>query len=256
MGEALLAGIVRASGPESVVVVERFEDRAAQLRESYGVATPTAVEAAAWADTVVVCVKPADVAATLAEVAGALRGDTLVVSVAAGLSTDVVGRPLADGQPVVRVMPNTPAFVGQGMSVMSAGATAGPEHLDRAERLLATVGRVLRVEESQQDAVTAVSGSGPAYVFYLVEAMVEAGVALGLAPDVARELAVQTAHGAGTMLRESGEDPAVLRTNVTSPGGTTAAAVRTFDERELRATVLAAMTACRDRSAELGRDLA
>lgn len=253
MGEALLAGIVRAGGPESAVVVELVEERAAQLRDTYGVRTTDARTAVADASAVIVAVKPADVDAVLHDVADALPADALVVSVAAGVSTAQLASALRPGQPVVRVMPNTPAFVGAGMSVMSAGASAGPEHLDRAEALLAPVGRVARVEEHLQDAVTAVSGSGPAYVFYLVESMVDAGVALGLPRDLATELAVQTAFGAGALLRESGEDPAVLRTNVTSPGGTTAAAIRVLDERGARETIAAALEACRDRSVEMGQ---
>jgi pyrroline-5-carboxylate reductase len=253
MGEALLAGIVLSSDPGSVVVVEQDAGRAAALRERYGVPTPTATEAAAWADTVVVAVKPNGVAAVLEEIRGALGPATVVVSIAAGLSTDSLAAHLAPGQPVVRVMPNTPASVGAGMSVLSPGASATEADLDRAERILSTVGRVLRVPESQQDAVTAVSGSGPAYFFYVVEAMADAGVALGLGREVATELAAQTAYGAGLMLHGSGADPATLRANVTSPGGTTAAAIASFDEHGLRTTVRAAMTACRDRSVEMGR---
>jgi pyrroline-5-carboxylate reductase len=252
MGEALLAGVVRAGGPDSVVVVERFEERAAQLRADYGVRTTDARTAASAASTVIVAVKPGDVDGVLRDIADVLPSDALVVSVAAGLTTTRLAAALRPGQPVVRVMPNTPAFVGAGMSVMSAGSSASPEHLDRAEALLAPVGRVARVDEHLQDAVTAVSGSGPAYVFYLVEAMVDAGVSLGLPRELATELAVQTAFGAGALLRESGEDPAVLRTNVTSPGGTTAAAVAVFDERGLRDVVRAALEACRDRSVEMG----
>ena len=252
MGEALLAGLVRANGADSVVVTEHVSERAAQLRELYGVRTPSAAEAAAWADTVVVSVKPADVGSVLDGIRDHVDSETLVVSIAAGLPTAFLSSHLPAGQPVVRVMPNTPAFVGAGMSVMSAGTAATDAHLDRAEQVLATVGRVRRVDEAQQDAVTAVSGSGPAYFFYVVEAMADAGVALGLDRDVATELAVQTAYGAGLMLHETGEDPAVLRANVTSPNGTTAAAVAAFDELDVRASFAAAMKACRDRSAELG----
>jgi pyrroline-5-carboxylate reductase len=255
MGEALLAGIVRASGPGHVVVVEQLEDRAADLRARYGVDTPTAGEAAAWADTVVVAVKPHAVAGVLDHISAHLAPTTVVVSIAAGLSTSFLAEHLPQGQPVVRVMPNTPASVGAGMSVLSAGASATDVHLDRAERLLAPVGRVLRVPEDQQDAVTAVSGSGPAYFFLLVEAMAAAGEALGLDHEVATALAAQTAYGAGAMLHESPDDPAVLRANVTSPGGTTAAAIASFEDQGLRAAVQAAMTACRDRSVEMGREL-
>jgi len=255
MGEALIAGLVRSGDADSVSVTEPVAARSDELRERYGVRTPSATEAAAWADTVVVSVKPGVVGAVLDEIRGALRPDTLVVSIAAGVTTDFIASHLPAGQPVVRVMPNTPAFVGAGMSVLSAGASAGDDHLDRAEQVLGTVGRVLRVDESQQDAVTAVSGSGPAYFFYVVESMADAGVALGLDRAVATELAVQTAYGAGLMLHETGEDPAVLRANVTSPNGTTAAAVASFDDQQVRASFETAMRACRDRSVELGAQL-
>ena len=200
-------------------------------------------------------VKPVDVAAVLDSVRDVLAPDAVVVSIAAGLSTSFLAAQLSPGQPIVRVMPNTPAFVGAGMSVLSAGSSATEAHLDRAERLLSTVGRVRRVDEPLQDAVTAVSGSGPAYFFYVVEAMADAGVALGLDRELATELAVETAYGAGLLLHETGVDPAQLRRNVTSPGGTTAAAIASFDERDVPGHVLAAMRACRDRSVEMGLDL-
>jgi pyrroline-5-carboxylate reductase len=150
-------------------------------------------------------------------------------------------------------MPNTPALVDEAMSAISAGAHAGEEHLAATERLLSPVGKVLRVPESQQDAVTALSGSGPAYFFFLVEAMIDAGILLGLPRAVAADLIVQTALGAATMLRDTGEHPVQLREAVTSPGGTTIMAIRELERHGVRAALLAAIEAARDRSAELGR---
>jgi pyrroline-5-carboxylate reductase len=205
------------------------------------------------AGIVVLAVKPDQILGVCRDLAPHLDPATLVVSVAAGVSTAGLEQALPDGTVVVRVMPNTPAFVGAGMSVMSAGRHATDADLDRVEALLASVGEVLRVPESKQDAVTAVSGSGPAYVFYLVEAMIEAGVQLGLTRDVARRLAVQTAYGAGALMAQSGEHPVVLRENVMSPGGTTAAAIRQLEAHGVRGAVYAALDACATRSAELAQ---
>lgn len=252
MGEALIAGAVRGSVAASdVVVVEPVIDRCAFLTEEYGVKATVDMNAVAGAEIVVLAVKPDLIAAVCSQIAPHLRADVLVVSVAAGITTAALETALPDGTAVVRVMPNTPAFVGEGMSVMSAGRLATDEDLDRAETLLAGVGKVLRVPESKQDAVTAVSGSGPAYFFYLVEAMAEAGVQLGLTRDIARDLAVQTAVGAAAMMRETGEHPVVLRENVMSPGGTTAAAIRELEAHGVRGAVYAALDAARRRSSEL-----
>jgi pyrroline-5-carboxylate reductase len=148
-------------------------------------------------------------------------------------------------------MPNTPALVDQGMAALAPGAHCDQEHLAEARQLLEAVGRVVVLDEKHLDAVTAISGSGPAYFFYIVEAMIEAGVFLGLPRSTATELVVQTFYGAATMLRETGEHPSVLRENVTSPGGTTVAALRTLDDHKVRAAFISALEAARDRSADL-----
>ncbi|MCW2620517.1 MAG: pyrroline-5-carboxylate reductase [Frankiales bacterium] len=249
MGEAVLAGLVRA-GTE-VIASERVAERSAEIAGRYGVRALDPAPAAAEADVVLLVVKPQDVRATAAEIAPALRPGTLVVSLAAGITTAVLEAVLPPGTPVVRVMSNTPALVGQAMSAASAGATATDAHLAQVEELLRPVGRVVRVPEAQQDAVTALSGSGPAYAFRVVEAMVAAGTALGLSAEVAGELAQQTLLGAATLLAGSDQTPAQLREAVTSPGGTTAAALAVLEERGIGAAFLAAMTAARDRSAEL-----
>jgi pyrroline-5-carboxylate reductase len=252
MGEALITGLLRSGRtPEDLLVAERRPDRAAELRAKYGVPVVSNVEAATQADTLLLVVKPQDMGALLEEISPAVGTDTLVISLAAGITTSFVESRLADGVAVVRVMPNTPALVDEGMSAISAGSSCDEAHLEAAETLLSSVGKVLRVPEKQQDAVTAISGSGPAYIYYVVEAMIEAGVLLGLPRATSSELVVQTLVGAAKMLRETGEHPTVLRENVTSPAGTTVAALRELDDHKVRAAFLSAMVAARDRSHEL-----
>jgi pyrroline-5-carboxylate reductase len=173
------------------------------------------------------------------------------VSLAAGITTDFLQARLPQGTPVVRVMPNTPALVDEGMAAISPGSHCDETHLAEAEALLRSCGKVIRLPENYQDAVTAISGSGPAYIFYVVEAMIEAGVLLGLPRATSTELVVQTLYGAATMLRETGEHPTVLREQVSSPAGTTMAALRQLDDHKVRAAFLTAMEAARDRSREL-----
>jgi pyrroline-5-carboxylate reductase len=252
MGETLLSGLLRAGrAPGDLVVAERRPDRAAELREKYGVEVIGNVEAVERADTVVLVVKPQDMGAVVDEIAGSVKPGALVVSLAAGITTEFLEQRLPAGTPVVRVMPNTPALVDQGMAAISPGAHCDDEHLAHAESLLSAVGKVVQVAEKHQDAVTAISGSGPAYIFYVTEAMIEAGVFLGLPRTTATELVVQTLYGAATMLRETGDHPSVLRENVTSPGGTTVAALRTLDDHKVRAAFISALEAARDRSHEL-----
>jgi pyrroline-5-carboxylate reductase len=252
MGEALLSGMLRGGiAPADVLVTARRSDRAAALRERYGVEVLTTVEVAARAETLLLTVKPQDMAALLDELAPHLPAGRLVVSVAAGITTDFIEARLPQGTPVVRVMSNTPVLVDEAMSAISAGATASEEHLRRTEAVFAPVGRTIRVPEAQQDAVTALSGSGPAYFFYLVEAMTDAGILLGLPRQVAHDLIVQTAIGAAVMLRDSGEHPVTLREAVTSPGGTTINAIRELENHGVRAAMLSALEAARDRGREL-----
>jgi pyrroline-5-carboxylate reductase len=254
IGEALLSGLLSAgSAPAELVFTERHQDRADELSARLGVAAVALAEAAAHAELIVVAVKPQDIAPVLAELAPVLQPGTLVVSLCAGLPTALFEGALPAGTPVVRVMPNTPMLVGEAMSAVSAGSHAGDDHLAAVEKMLASVGRVVRVPESQQDAVTALSGSGPAYFFFLVEAMIDAGILLGLPRAVAADLIVQSAFGAAAMLRESSDHPVILREAVTSPGGTTIAAIRELEKHGVRAALIAAIEAARDRSVELGR---
>src|SRR5918995_6629924 len=252
MGETLLSGLVRAGRRvDQLLVGEKRADRAHELEERYGVAVVSNIEAATKADTVALVVKPQDMATVLEEIAPVLRPGQLLVSLAAGITTAFIESHVPEGVAVVRVMPNTPALVDQGMSAISAGSHCDEAHLAEAEMLMASVGKVLRVPEKQQDAVTAISGSGPAYIFFVVESMIEAGVHLGLPRSTAHELVIQTLVGSAQMLAETSEHPTVLREQVTSPGGTTAAAVRELEIHRVRAAFLAALEAARNRSREL-----
>ncbi|MGZ4600365.1 MAG: pyrroline-5-carboxylate reductase [Oryzihumus sp.] len=252
MGETLLSGLVRAGRDAGdIIVTERREDRAAELRAKYGVRSMANADAAAAADTLVLVVKPQDMGGLLEEIRDHLTAGSLVVSLAAGITTSYLQERLPEGTPVVRVMPNTPALVDQGMAAISAGSHCDEAHLAEAEQLLRSCGKVLRVPEKHQDAVTAISGSGPAYIFYVVEAMIEAGVLLGMPRSTSTELVVQTLYGAATMLKETGQHPTVLREQVSSPGGTTMAALRQLDDHKVRAAFLTAMEAAAARSAEL-----
>src|SRR5262245_3276304 len=255
MGEALLSGMLRAGQkPADIVATARKPDRAELLHERYGIDVVPNAEAAKHADTLILTVKPQDMAVLLDELAPHVSADRLVISVAAGITTEFIERRLAEGMAVVRVMSNTPVLVDEAMSAISAGAHAGEEHLRRTEEILQPVGRTIRVPESQQDAVTALSGSGPAYFFYLVEAMTDAGILLGLPRNVAHDLIVQAAVGAAVMLRDSGEHPVKLREAVTSPAGTTISAIRELENHRVRAALLAALEAARDRARELAAD--
>ena len=252
MGETLLSGLVRAGRRvDHLLVGEKRAERARELEERYGVAVVSNIEAAEKADTVALVVKPQDMGEVLDEIAGSLRPGQLLVSLAAGITTAYIESRVPDGLAVVRVMPNTPALVDEGMAAISPGSHCSEEHLAEAEGLMASVGKVVRIPERQQDAVTAISGSGPAYIFYVVESMIEAGVHLGLPRSTATDLVIQTLVGSGKMLRETGTHPTVLREQVTSPAGTTAAALRELEVHKVRAAFLAAMEAARDRSRAL-----
>jgi pyrroline-5-carboxylate reductase len=254
IGEALLAGLLAAGrSPADLAFTERHPERAKELAERLDVPALDVPAAAQRSDVLVVAVKPQDIDPLLAELAPAIRPGTLVVSLCAGLPTSLYERVLPAGTPVVRVMPNTPMLVGEAMSAISPGSHATDEHLAEVEKMLGSVGRVVRLPESQQDAVTALSGSGPAYFFFLVEAMIDAGILLGLPRAVAADLIVQSAYGAAVMMRESGDHPVILREAVTSPAGTTIAAVRELERHGVRAALLAAIEAARDRSVELGK---
>lgn len=252
MGEALLSGVLRAGRrPAELLVTARRSERAALLHERYGVQAVTNAEAAKTAGTLILAVKPQDMGSLLDEIGRHIPAGTLVISMAAGITTSFIETRVGEGVPVVRVMSNTPVHVDEAMSVISAGSHASEEHLVLTEGLLSPVGKVLRIPESLQDGATALSGSGPAYFYYLVEAMVDAGILLGMPRAAALEMVVQSAVGAAIMLRDSGEHPVLLREAVTSPGGTTIAAIRELERHGVRSAVIEAIEAARNRGREL-----
>ena len=256
MAEAIARGILRAEvlAPNAILAADPDAQRRDLFQQQLGIAARAenrpVVEAA---PVVLVAVKPQQFDAALAALGSAFGPEKLVISICAGLSTHHVEEVLAAGTRVVRAMPNTPMLVGRGMAGICAGSHATPDDLATAERLLGAAAEVIRVTEDLMDAVTAVSGSGPAYFFYLVELLSAAAVEMGLSEDDARRLARVTFEGAAKLLASSGEDAADLRRKVTSPGGTTEAAIRTFDGLGLKQTVLQAVKAARDRGRELGR---
>ncbi|MDR7087915.1 pyrroline-5-carboxylate reductase [Aeromicrobium panaciterrae] len=254
MGETLLAAILGQGHPVGdLVISEKRDERAAELRETYGVEVTGNAEAVTGADTILIVVKPQDVPSLLTEIAANVDASSTVVSLAAGILIETIEAALPAGVAVVRAMPNTPALVGEGMFGISPGASCSDGQLVAVSALLESGGKVVVVDESQQDAVTAVSGSGPAYVFYLAEAMIAGGIDAGLDEATARTLAAQTLVGAAKLLAESDETADELRRRVTSPNGTTAAAIATFDDNGVKDALIAGVKAAAARSAELSK---
>ena len=254
IGEALIAGLLSGGWrqPGEIVATGRREERAVELREKLGgEATLSNAEAVAEAALIVIAVKPQDFDVLLDEIAPVVSTEQTVLSVAAAITTAAIEERLSDGVPVVRAMPNAPAIVHEGIAGMCAGAHAEEPHLALAEEALLHLGAVVRVQEPYMDAVTAVSGSGPAYFALLSEAMIEAGILLGLGRDVSTQLVVQTMLGTAKLLRDEHMHPVELRERVTSPGGTTIRAVRELEQAGVRAAFLNAIQAAMDRSREL-----
>lgn len=258
IGSALIGGLIDGGiAPTSIYVVGRTRESLAGLKETYGIVdADDAVGAVDGVDVVFLCVKPHIIMDVLEEISGVLddsESDTIVVSMAAGVTLDRMETVCAVGTPVLRVMPNTPMLVGKGMCAVAPGRFVTQGQTQTIVSLLEKVGYVEVVDESLMSAVTAVSGSGPAYFFQFVEAMTDAGVTLGLKRDQAKRLAAATAVGAAEMMLQEGADPTALRADVTSPGGTTAAATRVFEEEGIRRAVHRALQACYDKANELGK---
>lgn len=251
MGGTLVAAIV-ASGSRNVVVIEKNADRAAELEDAYGVGVGAELELLSGADQILLAVKPQDMPGLLPQIAPHVGSGAIVISLAAGVTTKTIETALGSPVAVVRVMPNTPAIVGEGMFGVSPGTNVSAAQLEQVVNLLASGGKVEVIDESLQDALTSVSGSGPAYVFYLAENMMEAGVAEGLPRDVARRLTAQTLVGAAKLLAESEDEPAELRRRVTSPNGATFAATQVFDDSAVAEALIRGIRAAAHRSAELG----
>src|SRR5215475_7105086 len=254
IGESLISGLLSSGWrePSEVAATTRRAERVAELRERYGIeATLSNHDAAAGATLVVIAVKPQDIEGLLGEIGALVLPEQTVLSVAAAIPTSQIEARLANGVPVVRAMPNAPALVHEGIAGLCAGAHAGDEHLDLAEDVLTHLGAVARVPETYMDAVTAVSGSGPAYFALLAEAMIEAGILLGLGRETSTQLVVQTMLGTAKLLRDEEIHPVELREAVTSPGGTTIRAIRELEQAGVRAAFLNAIQAAMERSREL-----
>lgn len=252
MGEALISAMVSAGvRPSAITISEKRAERATELTNTYGIQVADLKSNVSKSDVLLLVVKPQDMAALLSEMQGLLRPTTLIISFVAGKRIDFIANLLGSANPVIRVMPNTPTLVGEGMAAISIGPHVTLEQSRFVSDFLSATGHVVEIEESLQDAVTAVSGSGPAYFFLFVESMINAGVDLGLSQEVATELTIQTIVGSAKLLSTSEKNPTTLRENVTSPNGTTAAAIASFFKAGLPEIVKEAMTAARDRSRDL-----
>lgn len=257
IGEALIAGLVAGEvSPTDITVSNRRPERGAELRERYGVSeTLSNVEAVTAADVVFLTVKPALVPSIAADIAEALEDHDeppIVVSMAAGVTIDCLEDCFSAGTPVIRVMPNTPMLVRHAVCALAPSRFCTQEQLDVVTDLLERVGTVVRVEESHMDAVVALSGSSPAYFFLIAEALIDAGVYLGLPRTIAEELVAGSMGGSAALLQESEKSACELRVQVSSPGGTTVAAVRELEESGVRGALYRAAKACADRNHELG----
>ena len=254
MAEAILRGVISSDvlPPEQILVSEPVPQRRQELCDSLSISCTDDNAAAAACPHVLLAVKPQTLPGVLDEVASHVRPEAVVVSIAAGFSTSRIDRLLGGRGKIIRVMPNTPMLVGAGVSAMCCGARADRDDLEWARKVFASCGRTILLDEEKMDAVTAVSGSGPAYVFYLLEAMIAAGVAEGLGPESAAMLATETVYGAARLLQQTGEPPQVLRARVTSPGGTTQRAVEVLDGAGVKASLMTAIRAAAEKSRQLG----
>jgi pyrroline-5-carboxylate reductase len=255
-GEALIAGVLSSGWrePGEIVATARHAERLEELAGRHGIRTTAAnAEAVDGAGIVVIGVKPQDIETLLGDISGAVTAEQTVVSIAAAIPTALIEKHLSDRVPVVRAMPNTPMTVHEGMAGVAAGTYAEEKHLALAEEVLGSVGRTVRVDEDYMDAITAVSGSGPAYFALLAESMIEAGILLGLSREVSTDLVVQTMLGTAKLLRDEKMHPVELREAVTSPGGTTIAAIRELEQAGVRAAFLNAIQAAMNRSKELAK---
>lgn len=260
MGETFIGGLVRSgTSAAQIVICEQDSVRAAEMCDRFGVSAVSMADAATTADVALIAVKPPDARSVIGAIGSNLRPGSILISIVAGVSTQTMESMVGEGVSCIRAMPNTPAVITEGMTVISAGRAASAESVAVSEELLGVIGEVAQVDEHLQDAVTAISGSGPAYVFAFMEALESAGVELGLEPEVSRALVRQTVAGAALLARTSEIEPAELRRRVTSPGGTTQAALGVLagdssDGGALTVLLEQATRAARDRSIELGRE--
>ena len=253
MAEAIIKGLLRADADVPLMVAEISAERRIHLAKTYPSIriVEHSAEAVAWGEVVILAIKPQQAASVLSTLGQSSGSDKLIVSIMAGVRSAFIEETLGTGSRVVRVMPNTPALVGAGATAISAGLNASVKDLDFVESIFARTGMVVRVDEKQMDAVTGLSGSGPAYVFTFIEALSDAGVKNGLTREISAKLALQTVLGAACMLAETGEHPAKLRDQVTSPGGTTIAGLHVLENGRFRGTIMDAVDAAAQRSKEL-----
>jgi pyrroline-5-carboxylate reductase len=252
MGEALISALISSGvNPELITISEKRADRSAELIAKYSIRQAPLSTNVAEAEAVLLVVKPQDMSAVLEEIKGSINPAAVVITFAAGKTISFISNVLGTNNPVIRVMPNTPTMVGAGMAAASMGTGVTDAHKKFVLGFLAATGKVIEVSEDLQDAVTATSGSGPAYFFAFVEAMVAGAKELGLSQEDATTLTIQTIVGAAKLLDESGKSATTLRENVTSPNGTTAAALASFGSSDLNSMVAKAMKAASDRSQEL-----
>jgi pyrroline-5-carboxylate reductase len=256
IGEVLVSGLLSSGWrePGEISASARRQERLDELRERHGIeVTRSNAEAVSRAALVVIAVKAQDIETLLGEIGTLIQPEQVVLSIVAAIPTAAIERHLVGGVPVLRAMPNTPSVVHEGIAGICAGSNAGEQHLDLGEEALRHLGDVVRVSEPYMDAVTAVSGSGPAYFALLAEAMIEAGILLGLSREISTQLVVQTMLGTAKQLRDLKMHPVELREMVTSPGGTSIAAIRELEQAGVRAAFMNAIQAAMDRSKELAR---
>ena len=252
MGSSIIKSLLMKSiTSDQICIADKSPDKLDQLKSQYQVEVKEIAAIGKGCNVIFLAVKPQDLADVLNELKQTIQPETVVISIAAGKTIKFIEDQLQTNNPVIRAMPNTPAQIGKGISAIAAGAKVSNDELKIATELFLTTGEVVVVTEDKIDAVTALSGSGPAYFFYFIEAMVKAGVELGLTDEIASKLAIETISGSAAMLKESNLDAATLRKNVTSPKGTTAAALEVFSNGDLENIILKAMSAAKNRAQEL-----
>ncbi|MFA7078152.1 MAG: pyrroline-5-carboxylate reductase [Syntrophomonas sp.] len=255
MGYALLKGITQDAGAyNAIYMCDPDEERMSLFAREFGARAAAHQQLIASADVIILAVKPAQIKSILAATRDVWNNEKLLISIAAGIKIAAIEKELGQPVRVVRVMPNTPCLVGEGAAAIAGGHHASPADLQLVQTMLDRVGVAIILEESYMDAVTAVSGSGPAYAFLIVEAMMDAALNLGLSSDISRRLVLQTLKGSLTMLEKTGDHPAVLKAQVTSPGGTTIAGLRELEAGGIREAIFAAIEKAQQRSMELGAD--
>ncbi len=253
IGTSILKGILKSkvATTEQVVMAEIFKERAAEISEEYSIETVTDCREAGPVDVVLMAVEPRETLGVVRELNGVITPQSLVISVAAGITLQQLASALPQNQPAIRAMPNSPVLIAQGVTAISPGPNATKSHVNAAKQIFGAVGQVVEIEEHHLNAVTALSGSGPSYVYVFIEALIDAGVRVGLDRKTAYTLAAQTVMGSALLALETGKHPAVLKEMVTSPGGTSIAALHAMESAGFRAAIMDGVKAAHDRAREL-----